>query len=157
MSVDRVLGIDVATEKLAFGWLDEDGQVESHTFTLPPRIPANHRLCEWRSYLTDRGMWLLDEVVTVVVEIPWSMRPSFFLLGTAAVTVEALSAFDGPPVIALTTGDWKCQSVGVGNASKAQTLAHAQGLGYDGGDGDVADAVCMAQAGWKLYARRRAA
>lgn len=155
---EYVLGIDVATTKLALAWLDTDHNPTWHTHTTPKGLDANQRLSYWQAYLTKYGPSFLDEVVTVVVEVPWApSRNDFHLLGTAAVVVAALCVAQGPPVLELNAGQWKTRCGLAGNAGKPETLAFARSLGYAGVDGDVADALGCAAAGWSLYERRAAA
>jgi Holliday junction resolvasome RuvABC endonuclease subunit len=80
---------------------------------------------------------------------------SFVLLSIAGVLMEAAQeAFPGAVVLDMPTQSWKRDSVGHGNASKAEVLEHAHGLGLIGNDQDVADALAMAQAGFESWARR---
>lgn len=152
---DRVLGIDVSGPKLALGYYGADGNLDWATFACQRRGPS--RLVYWRQAIHDRPH-LFDDVVTVIVEIPWAAaRSSWTLLSIAGVVVEACAATCGAPVMEMSTGTWKKLSVGHGNAMKPQVLEHAQKLGYTGTDQDVADALCMAQAGWKRYEDRRQA
>ena len=70
---DHVLGVDVATTKLALGWLADDDTISWHTHTTPNRLDPARRLVYWRRYLTEgAGVGFLDGVVTVAVEIPWA-------------------------------------------------------------------------------------
>jgi hypothetical protein len=154
---DHALGIDVSTTKLALAWIATDDTISWHTHTISPSVDPSRRLVYWRSYLHSHAEAFLDDVVTVAVEIPWAVRPSFFLLGTAAVCVEALTACLRAPVLTLTAGEWKSRCGLSGAATKAQTACFAEGLGYGAGDGDVADALGIAYAGRLLWERSVAA
>lgn len=148
------LGCDVSTKKLAFAGLREDGSITSHVLSLDPNRRGAHRLREARTTAwAVLDSYRLQEVCAVVVEIPWAgSSPSFSLLGIAAVVMEAAqAALPGAVVLDAPTQVWKRESVGHGNASKGEVADHAAGLGYEGGDQDVADALCMAQAGWNKF------
>lgn len=155
---DRILGIDPAGDHLAFAALYADGRIASTHEIRTKERPGPNRLAFWREEIY-AGRWsLLKDTLAVVVEIPWGPRPHFGLLSTAAVIIEACAAASLVPVLTLTTSDWKKRSVGVGNASKAAVMEHARrAFGYSGASQDLADALCMAEAGWQMYRRSLAA
>lgn len=146
------LGIDPSTQKIAVAGLHESGDVSHQTFRVPADLRGARRLRHIRILLeVELRQW--SPVPVVVVEIPWANPKkggsSFALLASAAVLMEAAqAAHHGAVVLDMPTQSWKSDSVGSGNASKEQVMAHALGLGYDGADQDVADALCMAQSGW---------
>jgi hypothetical protein len=150
---DKVLGIDPHANHLAFGWIDETGAID--TFDLSyDGPPGARRLVYWREAIFDRP-WLLDDVVVVVVEIPWARdKSSFILLSVAGVVIEVCQALTDAPVMEMPTSKWKGTSVGKGNATKDECMEYARTLGYDGDSQDAADALCMSAAGWSLYRKR---
>lgn len=168
---DRVLGIDPAGGKIALAHVDEDGFYLKHWVLTTKAASGPQRLAWWRKVILAGRHEFFEDVVCVVVEVPWfgGNKSSWTLLSTAAVAVEACAAATQVPVFDLTTGTWKKQSVGHGNAGKAETLRQAKGLGMPldcpscHGEGksceskhdahDVADALCMAQTGARMYAR----
>lgn len=152
-SGDQVLGIDVATSKLALAWIDAEGHTSHVVLRAPDHLDANRRLAWHHHHLAQMRRFLLERVVAVVVEVPWApSRNDFHLLGTAAVVIAALCVPGGPPVLELTAGQWKVRCGLAGNAGKAEVLAFARDvLGYEFADQDVADALAIAHAGWTLH------
>lgn len=148
------LGIDPSTAKVAVASLADTGAVDHDTYRIPSDVRGARRLRYIRQLLSVE-LRRFEQVAVIVVEIPWSPRSrgtSFSLMGSAAVLMEAAQcAHHGAVVLELPTQSWKADSVGNGNASKAEVMAHAIGLGLDVDDQDVADALCMAQAGWVAW------
>ena len=143
------LGIDPSSKRVAVAGLDENGSVSHQVFRIPDDLRGARRLRYIRILLeVELRQW--TQVAVVVVEIPWAnSSSSFVLLSSAGVLMEsAQAAHHGAVVLDLTTNSWKRDSVGKGNATKDEVMAHAFGLGLDVEDQDVADALCMAQAGW---------
>ena len=145
------LGIDPSTQKIAVAGLDEDGSVSHQVFYVPGDVAGARRLRYIRQVLAvELRQW--PTVPVIVVEIPWSPRSrgtSFSLLASAAVIMEAAQyAHHDAVVLDTPTASWKDDSIGDGRASKQDVMTHAIGLGLEVDDQDVADALCMAQAGW---------
>jgi len=148
----RAAGCDVSSRKVALACLDEHGGVAPYVAPIDGQLRGARRLVQVRAATITLADALRD-VGVFVVEIPWaSGASSFVLLSIAGVVMEALQvAVPAAVVLERSTGSWKCASVGKGNASKAECLAHANTLGYQGADQDVADSVCMAQAAWEAW------
>lgn len=149
------LGIDVSTTKLAIAGVREDGSLTWHALPLNPDNRGARRLRAAR----EAGWAICDsyrkEASAVVVEIPWaSGKSSFSLLAIAAVVMEAAqAAIPNAVVMDVPTPTWKLETVGHGNATKAEVMAHVRGLGYEGDDQDVADALAMAQCAGERWMR----
>jgi Holliday junction resolvasome RuvABC endonuclease subunit len=148
------LGADVSTKKIALAALRDDGTFKLHNIAVIDARGAR-RLMQVRAAVRVAVMGRFPETAVAAVEIPWAASASSFsLLAIAAVTLEAIqAAVPGAVVLDVPTQTWKKDSVGHGNASKADVLAHAQGLGYQGDDQDSADALCMAQGAWERWLR----
>lgn len=139
------VGIDVSTKRIAFAALSDEVR-RTHVIDLPQGERGARRLHVARPLIETVARRRFRDATVFAIEIPWAVRPSFPLMGMAAVTMEAVqSAHPYAVVLDVTTGEWKLESVGFGNASKHHALDHARALGYDGTDQDVADAVCIAQ------------
>jgi len=154
------LGIDVSTKKLAIAGLREDGSITHHVMMLDPDRRGARRLREARTTAwAVLDSYRLQEVCCVAVEIPWAANKSnFALLAIAGVAMEAAqAALPGAVILDVPTPTWKSETVGHGNATKLEVADHAAGLGYEGGDQDVADALCMAQLAWDRFAKEVAA
>lgn len=152
------LGIDPSSRKIATVSLGEDGQITTRLLPVADERGAR-RLAFIRSAL---GVQLsqFKDVAVIVVEVPWAnpkMGSSFVLLSTAGVIMETAQAVHpGAVVLDVPTSSWKLDSVGKGNASKAEVLEHAQARGLDGDDQDLADALCMAECGWYRWMKAAA-
>jgi Holliday junction resolvasome RuvABC endonuclease subunit len=150
------LGIDVSTRKLAIAGLREDGTITHHALSLDPDRRGARRLREARTtaWAVLDG-YRLQDVCCVVVEIPWAANKSnFALLAIAGVVMEAAqAALPQAVILDVPTPSWKSETVGHGNATKLEVGDHAAGLGYDGSDQDVADALCMAQMAWDRWSK----
>lgn len=146
------LGIDPSTKRVAVAGLHENGEVSHQVFRVPADLRGARRLRYIRILLeVELRQW--QHVQAVVVEIPWSNPKgptgNFALMSVTGVLMEAAqAAHHGAAIYDLPTQSWKKDSVGKGNASKTEVMTHAIGLGLDVDDQDVADALCMAQAGW---------
>lgn len=152
------LGIDPSSKRLAFAALKDDGDIAHHVVVIPDELRGAQRLHSIRR-VTVESLQGYGMPVVIVVEIPWANPKaggsSFVLLSIAGVLMEAAQeACPYAVVLDMPTQVWKRDSVGNGNASKADVLTHAQALGMVGTDQDVADALCMAQAGWGAWSRR---
>ena len=150
------LGIDGAlTKPIAIASLDDRGDIRTRTVPVPKRVNGAARLAAIRS-----GMCVVlsqfEDVAVVVVETPFG-RQSVGLtnsLQAQGVILEAAQAtHPGAVVMDLSPTGWKTWSVGFGTASKDAYIAHAQALGLDADDEDLASAVCQAQAGMELWLR----
>lgn len=152
------LGIDVSSTKIAIGGIREDGSIVYHAAALPLGRGARRLLTGLEATQTVLHPYRATAAV-IVVEIPWaSGSSSFALLSMAGVALAgAQRTCPGAIVTDCPTPTWKLESVGRGNATKADVMAHAHALGYTGVDQDVADAVCMAQCGWARWEHRSAA
>jgi Holliday junction resolvasome RuvABC endonuclease subunit len=149
------LGIDVATTKLAIGGIREDGSVVYHVGALPVGTGSRRLLAGLDITHAMLHPYRIDAAV-IVVEIPWARASSSFaLLSMAGIAMAgAQQTCPGAVVIDAPTPSWKLGSVGHGNATKAEVLAHANAIGYEGIDQDCADAVCMAQFAWTRWDQR---
>lgn len=151
MSAATWLGVDVSTKKIAVAGLRYDGTIEQAVLFLDPDGRGARRLHEAREQVTDRLRGIFGpRVDAVCVETPWAgTRPSYPLLGLAAVCLEAIQAtWPGAVVMDVTTGEWKRETLGDGhgNATKEQVMTHVRAAhGYSAGDQDVADALAMAE------------
>lgn len=150
----NAIGIDPSTRRIAIAALTDKGRLKHRILSIPDTRGAQ-RLRAIRDATAD-ALTAFSEVAVVVVEIPWAnpkFGSSFALLSTAAVLMEAAQfAHPGAIVLDMPTQSWKTNSVGHGNASKLAVMEHAYGLGLSVADQDVADAICMAQAGWERWA-----
>lgn len=150
------IGIDVAIgKKIAIASLDEDGNLRTHLLPVPAGAGAR-RLTHIRKATRQAIKTRFATGCVVVVEIPWAPggQSNFELLAATGVVLEAAQdALAGAIVMEIPTARWKLHSVGQAVASKDKCIEHAQGLGYTGEDSDVADAVCMADCGWSLWAK----
>jgi Holliday junction resolvasome RuvABC endonuclease subunit len=148
------LGIDPSSRRIAVAAITDTGDIGHHVQIIPDGHKGARRLHLIRRVMLD-SLRAYGRPEVVVVEVPWSPRPSVVLHQISGVLLEvAQEAFPCAVVIDMPTQVWKRDSVGPGNASKAQVLAHAHGLGLIGNDQDVADALCMAQAGFEAWATR---
>jgi hypothetical protein len=135
------LGIDPSSVRIAVGALTDTGDIGHHVQIIPDGHKGARRL-----HLIRRVM--LDSLRAYG-------RPEVVLHQIAGVLLEvAQEAFPCAVVIDMPTQVWKKWSVGPGNCSHSEYLAHAQGLGMEGKDLDVAAALCMAQAGFEAWATR---
>jgi len=140
-----IVGIDVSTANLAFCGIANNGDITTRVIPLDPSLRGGWRFSEAHR-LAHIGLAQFSAVVAVGVEIPWAVRPSFDLLGVAAVaSMAAQERLPSAVVMEMTTGSWKKESVGFGNASKADVMAHAQSRGLLLDDQDLADALCIAE------------
>lgn len=158
-----IVGVDVSTKKLAFAGISDDGQI--HTAVRPIQDARgarrlNHVRAQTMAMTYDRIFdYKIEAVESVAVEIPWAgSRSSFALLSVAAVTLEAVQALCPYAVVMeLTTGEWKRESVGHGNATKLEVMTHALNRGLPvNHDQDLADALCIAEAMVGRYATAEA-
>jgi Holliday junction resolvasome RuvABC endonuclease subunit len=148
------LGIDPSSVRIAVGALTDTGDIGHHVQIIPDGHKGARRLHLIRRVMLD-SLRAYGRPEVVVVEVPWSPRPSVVLHQIAGVLLEvAQEAFPCAVVIDMPTQVWKKWSVGPGNCSHSEYLAHAQGLGMEGKDLDVAAALCMAQAGFEAWATR---
>jgi len=150
------LGIDCALSKpIALASLDDQGDIRTRTVPVPKRVNGAPRLAAIRSAMSV-VVSQFDPVV-VVVETPYGRRMSRGLMSSLqaqGVILEAVqAALPGALVLDLSPDDWKKHSVGRAKATRDEYIAHAQGLGLDSDDEDLASAVCQAQAGMELWLR----
>lgn len=148
------LGIDVSSTKIACGAIDDNGDILTAVGSIATRLRGAHRLVEVRTTTIALAAAFHDAHIAIV-EIPWARTASsFVLLSIAGVVLEALqTALPYAVVLERPTSTWKANSVGFGNATKHEVMEHAHGIGYEGDDQDVADAVCMASAAWAEWWR----
>jgi Holliday junction resolvasome RuvABC endonuclease subunit len=146
------LGADVSTTKIALAAIDEHGAITTCCVPVEDARGAR-RLMQVRAAATAAIPGRFPEIAVAAVEIPWAKgASSFALLSVAAVTLEAIQdAAPGAVVLDVPTSVWKLDSVGHGNASKAEVMEHARGLGLEGDDQDLADALCLAQGVWERW------
>jgi Holliday junction resolvasome RuvABC endonuclease subunit len=153
-------GIDPGSLGAGLAALDDDGNLQTRHITIrsdleiPDRFVALRNQARlWLSGLVDDGCWC------VVVERPGTRFGGATLMGSYGVLVEAARSVLPCPVLTLASGEWKRHALGNGAAKKADVMAGARLLGYTGGIQDVADAVCIAEAGRVITQRelRRAA
>lgn len=148
MTVLTALGVDVSTNKIALVALDTEGDLKAYNVPVMPGQHGAVRLRQVRAAVRAALQGRFPTVHAAMVEIPWAKRgSSFALLSIAGVCLEAVqSVHHGAVVFDVPTQTWKLESVGHGNATKAQVAEHARGLGLLGDDQDQADACCLAQA-----------
>lgn len=148
------IGIDPATAKpVALATFDTEGNVTTRKLVLTGKANGALRLMVLRSTLLP-VLKRLDDVAVIVVEAPFGPQSEGLtnLVQCQGVLLEcAQYAHPGAVVLDLNPGSWKKNSVGNGNASKAQYIEHAQGLGVDSDDEDLCAAACMAEAGLHLW------
>lgn len=148
------LGMDPDSERVVIGGVDEHGFVSVGDYPIEKGHIGAHRLRLLRETARSnlRG-WSGVAVIVVERQFKGNVLPNI-----AGVLCEAAqSAHHGAVVVELWPAQWKKQSVGYGGASKEQYIAHAQSLGLESDDEDLAASVCMAQAGWREWGIRRAA
>jgi Holliday junction resolvasome RuvABC endonuclease subunit len=147
------LGIDPSSRRIAVAALKDNGDIAHHVQVIP-NLRGARRLHLIRRVMVE-SLQGYGNPSCVVVEIPWGRTNSFVLHSIAGVLMEAAQeAFPHAVVLDMPTQVWKRESVGKGNASIPEYVAHAQGLGMVGDDIDVAAALCMAQAAFESWARR---
>lgn len=152
------VGVDVSSKKLAFASVDTDGPHKVSVWPLTEKEPA--RLFAQARSVAMATTRRFPGAYIFAVEIPYTPHQNFKLMGVAAVVVEAIqSSCPGAVVLDVSTGAWKKETVGFGNATKDHVLAHARAQGYEGDDQDVADALCVAEYArevWLAEGRRAA-
>jgi hypothetical protein len=153
------VGIDPALAKpTAIAALDEQGNIRTRTVI---GIGAGARRLLMIRSVALPFLRTFNDVAVITVETPMAVRGQqagmISLLQCQGVLLEAAQhAHPGAVVLDSPPPTWKKWSVGNGNASKAEYIAHAQGLGLDSDDEDLAAAVCMAQAGLERFLRETA-
>jgi Holliday junction resolvasome RuvABC endonuclease subunit len=159
--VITAIGIDPAVSKpTAIASLDEQGNIRTREVNTPGRAVGARRLHMIRSVALPI-LRTFSDVAVVTVETPMAVRGQqagmISLLQCQGVLLEAAQhAHPGAVVLDSPPTTWKKWSVGSGNASKAEYIAHAQGLGLDSDDEDLCAAVCMAQSGLEKWLRETA-
>jgi hypothetical protein len=158
--VITAIGIDPAVSKpTAIASLDGSGEIRTRLLNGHGNVGAR-RLHMIRSVaLPILRTW--SDVAVITVETPMAVRGQqagmISLLQCQGVLLEAAQhAHPGAVVLDSPPPTWKKWSVGSGNASKAEYIAHAQGLGLDSDDEDLAAAVCLAQSGLERFLRETA-
>lgn len=144
------LGCDISTRKLAFGGVRDDhaASITTHVLALDYTRQGAMRLREARAAAFGVFSGYQAECCTVMVEEP----PRGDLMRLACVVAEAAqAAIPGALVWQPGPTVWKKELLGHGHAGKPIAVAFAQGLGYDGNDHDVADALCLAQLAWSRW------
>lgn len=138
------VGVDVSTRRLAFAAVtDEVRRIQ--VVELDNRERGARRLMQARAAVRACVEHKFRDATVFGVEVPFTPHQNQALMGIAAVTLEAVqAAMPYAAVLDLNTGTWKRDAVGFGNASKEQVARWATGLGYEGGDQDVCDAIGVA-------------
>jgi Holliday junction resolvasome RuvABC endonuclease subunit len=150
------LGIDCSTRKLAVAGIREDGSIATHALELSPTARGARRLVGARTVAHAVLQPYAGEACACVIENPLNRRANMQLLGVAFVVIEAAqAAMPGCVVMDAHVGVWKREALGdgYGGADKALVMAHARGLGYEGDDQDLADALTMADCAWGRWHR----
>lgn len=152
MTVRRewVWAVDLAMSRLAFAFADLASQdVEVETLHIDSEFRDGQRLG-----LIDRQVRIYAQQVAptyppvvVFVEQPSGRFPKPQLSYAAGVVQAALHETLGCSVLTITSGEWKKQTVGVGNATKAQVGKWVRDRNPDVFSQDEADAYCIAYAG----------
>lgn len=139
------LGLDISTTEFAIATLDDHG--DHHAFRVPiPQAKGARRLCAARSGLISSLRYRDIHTDVAFIEIPWTPRPNLALMTLAGTAMEGIQCiYPGAVVIEGSASVWKKQTVGNGQATKDQVMAHACGIGYTGTSQDEADALVMAQ------------
>jgi hypothetical protein len=158
--VITAIGIDPAVSKpTAVASINDAGDIQTRLVHATSGAGAR-RLHTIRSVaLPILRTW--SDVAVVTVETPMAVRGQqagmISLLQCQGVLLEAAQhAHPGAVVLDSPPPTWKKWSVGSGNASKAEYIAHAQALGLDSDDEDLAAAVCLAQSGLERFLRETA-
>jgi hypothetical protein len=147
------LGIDPDSERVVIAGIDHAGNLTIGDYPIERGHIGAHRLRFLRETARQnlRG-W--RDVAVIAVERQFNGQ----MPGIAGVLCEAAqAAHHGAVVLELSAGTWKRDSVGHGNCSKPEYIAHAQSLGLESDDEDLAASVCLAQAAWVWWERRDAA
>jgi Holliday junction resolvasome RuvABC endonuclease subunit len=153
------IGIDVSTRKLAVAGIREDGGIATHALELSPTARGARRLVGARTTAHAVLSSYANDCAACVIENPLNRRANMQLLGVAFVVIEAAqAAMPGAVVMDAHVGVWKREALGdgFGGADKALVMAHARGLGYEGDDQDLADALAMADCAWGRWRRAQA-
>lgn len=165
-AVDWAWGVDVRTGFLAFAALSTAGELRTAGLDLSEEAKGRGaaRLAATRQALLRGLPFGLPAPTAIVVENPTVARTDFRLLTLTGVVMEALASVFACPILELTSGQWKKEVVGCGNADKGQVMRHAvERLGYvpapvstaatrtqrdieDAPRQDKADAACVARA-----------
>lgn len=150
------LGCDISTRKIAVAGIREDGSLVTRALELSPDARGARRLVGARltAYAALGGH--AGEAAVIVIENPYNRgfkgTPGMALLGVAFVCIEAAqSACPGAVVMDCPPATWRKSVLGHGRADKDDAVRFAAGLGYDGNDLDIAEALCIAQHGWERW------
>lgn len=144
------LGCDVSTKKVAIAGIREDGTQTHHTLLLDHNQRGARRLVEARSVAFTVLRGYRAECHSVMVEEAWKGDIQRIAI---VVSEAAQAALPGALVWTASPGMWKRETIGDGAATKDVVMAAAQGLGYEGRDQDLADALVMAQCAWERWNR----
>jgi Holliday junction resolvasome RuvABC endonuclease subunit len=138
------VGLDVSTRRIAIAAVtDEVRRVQ--VVELDARERGARRYMQARAAVRAAIEHKFRDATVFGVEVPFTPHQNQALMGLAAVSLEAVqAAMPYAVVLDLNTGTWKKDTVGHGNATKDQVAAWALGLGYDGDDQDVCDAIGVA-------------
>lgn len=151
--------MDVSTRKIAIGGIRDGGKIVTSVLELDPDARGARRLVGARLTAFAAFGAYRTECGACAVEIPLIKRADLRLLGVAAVVLEAAqAAMPGTVVMDVPVARWKKGALGDGhgNADKAEVMAHALTLGYQGSDQDVADALVIADYARGLWERATA-
>lgn len=155
------LGVDCSTTQTAMVVLDHTGFRALRRVVHDTKEQGARRLMQIRAAVggtLDMAAWDLS---VATVEVPLNVQRSFALESCAAVVLEVIQ-HRYPHLIVLdpTPRQWQSFVLGGSVKGKGQALAHAEGLGLETDDDNLADAACIAEYGRELYIRdvlRRAA
>lgn len=148
------IGCDVSTRKIAVAGIREDGSLVTRALELDPNARGARRLVGARMVAYAAFAPHVAECCACVVENPLVRRADMRLVGVACVVIEAAqSAMPGAVVMDVHVGTWKREVLGDGHggAPKSEVMAHARGLGYQGDDQDIADALALATCAWERW------
>lgn len=148
-----IWGVDVAVSHLEFAFADMNSDsitVESLITKTDAKEGERLGLIDRQVRIYTRQMSLRYHPHVVWVEQPSGAVSSPQLVYVTGVVQAALFESLGCPVWTIPSGSWKKESVGFGNASKAQVSAWCDRVGYGFDGQDQADAIGIAFAGRRM-------
>lgn len=147
----RSIGIDPDSTAFVMVSMDEDGGVVTRRVPLVKTRDQAARLVNIRMMATFQ-LVAENDVAVITIEIPWGNPSNPHLMAIHGVLQEAAKwTHPDAVVLATPTQSWKKDTVGRGNATKAEVMAHARARGLSESDQDLADALCMAESGWSRW------
>ena len=165
-----VLGVDAAIRRSGWAIVENDEVVETGVIHPPAKLDRAHRVWELYQEMATvcnhaRQSRLKRDKVCVVLERPggWarvkehSNQVAVETLAMARAAAMIAATWVGQPVVELDVNETRTLVLGATRAPRGQdvkawvrvTLCLATGVGYD--DPDVADAVVVALAGYRLW------